>query len=201
MHPSTMTGPGPQSWILQLRERLDSPSPARLQPGEARQAAVLVPLFVDAGELWTLLTKRSEELPHHKGQVAFPGGGHETGEDAWAAALRESQEELGIDPSTVVKLGQLDEASTPSGYHIVPCVGALPHPLKLEVNESEIAEAFPVPLTAFAEPRVVEDRLVRIDGRERSLRIYHVGRHQVWGLTARIVQNLLERLELAPVQG
>ena len=188
---------GPQSWILQLRQRLASPAPRRLRPSEAREAAVLVPLFVDAGALWTLLTKRSEELPHHKGQVAFPGGGLEVGEDSWAAALRESQEELGLEPTTVVRLGELDETKTPSGFHIVPCVGAVPPPADLEVNEEEIAEVFSVPLMAFAEPRASEDRLVRINDKERMIRIYHVGRHQVWGLTARIIQNLLERVDLA----
>ena len=85
----------PQSWILELRERLANPAPRRLAPAEAaerRQASVLVPLYVDAGQLWTLLTRRAETLPQHKGQVAFPGGGLEVGEDFWAAALRESQE-------------------------------------------------------------------------------------------------------------
>ncbi|MDH3745280.1 MAG: CoA pyrophosphatase [Acidobacteriota bacterium] len=201
MEPSKSAGEAPQSWISQLRERLANPAPLRLTPGEARQAAVLVPLFVDAGELWTLLTKRSEEMPQHKGQVAFPGGGQEMGEDPWAAALRESREELGLDPMGVMRLGQLDEAATPSGYHIVPCVGAIPHSVELDVNESEIAEVFPVPLTAFAQPRIVEERVVKVDGRESSIRIYHVGRHQVWGLTARIVQNLLERLGLTVAEG
>ena len=114
------------SWIFELRSRLASPAPQRLPTNEARQAAVLVPLYVEAGELWTLLTKRSETLPQHRGQIAFPGGGREIGEDPWDAALRESQEELGIDPSRVVRIGQLDEASTPSGFNIVPCVGAVP---------------------------------------------------------------------------
>ena len=70
-----MTAP---SWILELRKRLASPPAARLPPNEARQAAVLVPLYVQRGELWTMLTRRSGTLPHHRGQVAFPGGGRET---------------------------------------------------------------------------------------------------------------------------
>ena len=75
-------------WMLEMRSRLGAPAPRRLVPGEARQAAVLVPLYVDAGMLWTLLTKRTDSLPHHRGQVAFPGGGKEMGEDSWGAALR-----------------------------------------------------------------------------------------------------------------
>ncbi len=187
----------PHSWIVELRERLASPPPARLPASEARQAAVLVPVYVEAGQLWTVLTRRSDDLPHHRGQIAFPGGGHEIGEDAWGAALRESQEEIGLDPDRVLRLGLLDEAETPSGFRIVPCVGAVPHPLDTELNEDEIAELFAVPLLAFADVRMVEERQVTINGQERSLRVYHLpGGRQVWGLTARIVQNLLERLGL-----
>lgn len=184
----------PHSWILELRQRLGSPPPRRLPPSEARQAAVLVPLFVDAGELWMVLTKRSESLPHHRNQIAFPGGGREIGENAWSAALREAQEEVGLEPAEVIHIGELDEAHTPSGFHIIPCVGAVPYPFESQINEAEISEVFAVPLLAFADYRVVEDRLVKIDGVERMIRVYHVGSRQVWGLTARIVQNLMERL-------
>ena len=185
----------PHSWICELREQLASPPPERLPPSDdARQAAVLVPLFVDAGELWIILTKRSENLPHHKSQIAFPGGTREVGEDPWTAALRETEEELGIDPRKVLRLGELDEAETPSGFRIVPCVGAVPHPLETRVNEAEIAEVFSVPLLAFSDYRVVENRTVIIDGVERTIRLYHLGKRQVWGLTARILQRLMVRL-------
>ena len=185
----------PHSWILQLRQRLSSPPPVRLPAREARQAAVLVPLYVDAGQLWTLLTRRTDDLPHHRGQIAFPGGGRETGEDAWETALRESQEEIGLDPAQVLRLGELDEAETPSGFRIIPCVGAVPQGVETKPNEAEIAEIFPVPLLAFADVRMAEDREVTINGRTRTLRVYHVaGGRQVWGLTARIIQNLMSRL-------
>lgn len=186
----------PHSWIPEVRQRLETPSPSRLPPSDAREAAVLVPLFVDAGELWTLLTKRAESLPHHKSQIAFPGGGREIGEDPWAAALRETEEELGIDTKQVVRLGELDEAKTPSGFRIIPCVGAVPSSLETDINEDEIAEVFSVPLLAFTDFRAVEDRIVKIDGVERMIRVYHLGSRQVWGLTARIMQNLLHRLGL-----
>ncbi len=186
------------SWITEVRARLSSPAPKRLAPGDARRAAVLVPLYVDAGELWTLLTKRSDEVPHHQGQIAFSGGSLETGEDAWSAALRETREEVGIEPQKVLRLGELDEDQTPSGFRIVPCVGAVAYPVATRINHREIAELFAVPISAFANPQLVEDRMVRLDGDERLLRLYHVAGRQVWGLTARIVFNLLVRLELEP---
>jgi 8-oxo-dGTP pyrophosphatase MutT (NUDIX family) len=187
---------GPNSWIQEVRQRLASPPPRRLPPSEAREAAVLVPLFVDGGELWTLLTKRAESLPHHKSQIAFPGGGREIGEDPWTAALRETEEELGIDTRQVARLGELDEAETPSGFRIIPCVGAVPRDLEPIPNEEEIAEVFSVPLLAFTDFNVIEDRTVKIDGVERMIRVYHLGPRQVWGLTARIMQSLLHRLGL-----
>ncbi|MBZ0100868.1 MAG: CoA pyrophosphatase [Thermoanaerobaculia bacterium] len=190
-----------QSWIHEVRARLGSPPPTRLPVSDSRQAAVLVPLWVDAGELWTLLTKRSEALPHHRGQIAFPGGGRETGEDLWGAALRESEEEIGLPAKVVLRLGQLDEVGSPAGFRIVPCVGAIPKQFEASPSPDEIEETFPIPISALANPRLVEDREVLLNGRRRTIRIYHVGRHLIWGLTARIVQNLLLRLGIPSEMG
>jgi 8-oxo-dGTP pyrophosphatase MutT (NUDIX family) len=189
------------SWIQEIRQRLLQPPATRQPAGEARRAAVLVPLYVDAGELWTVLTQRSHDLPHHKGQFAFPGGGHELGEDDWTAALRETQEELGIDPSKVLRLGELDELEANSGYRIVPCVGALAYPFETEINRAEIVDLFNVPISALANPRLVEDRNVVVDGTERQIRVYHVGSRRVWGVTAQILRNLLTRLGLETTEG
>jgi 8-oxo-dGTP pyrophosphatase MutT (NUDIX family) len=190
-----------QSWILALRERLASPAPRRLAASELRQAAVLVPLYVDAGELWTVLTRRSDDLPTHRGQIAFPGGGRELKEDPWDAALRETQEEIGLDPKRVLRLGQLDEVESPAGFRVIPCVGAIPSNSEFQPNAAEIADVFSLPLTAFANPRMVEERDVLLDGVRRSLRVYHVGNRQIWGLTARVLQSLLVRLGLESEEG
>src|SRR5262249_10362102 len=103
-------------------------------------------------------------------------------------------EEIGIAPERVLKLGQLDEADLPSGFRVLPCVGALPFPFETKASPEEIAEVFAIPVAAFTHPGLVEERRVRLDGRERMLRIYHVGGRQIWGATARILQNLLQRL-------
>jgi 8-oxo-dGTP pyrophosphatase MutT (NUDIX family) len=190
------TASRPRSWILEVRERLASPPPRRLPASDVRPASVLVPLYVDAGELWTLLIKRADALPSHRGQIAFPGGGRELKEDPWAAATREAQEEIGLDPAKVLPLGELDEGESPAGFRVVPCVGAIPYPFETRPDAGEIAEVFSLPLAAFANPRLVEERPVRFDGVERTLRVYHVGSRQIWGLTARILQNLLLRLGL-----
>jgi 8-oxo-dGTP pyrophosphatase MutT (NUDIX family) len=189
----------PTSWITEVRARLASPPPTRLAPPtevEIREAAVLVPLYVDARELWTVLTRRSIDLPHHKGQIAFPGGGRELGETMWQAATREAHEEIALPAEAVVELGQLDEVATPAGFRVFPQVGAIPREFEPVANEGEIDEVFSLPLSALSNPNLVEDRPVVINGQERQLRIYHVGRHQIWGLTARVLQNLLDRLGL-----
>jgi 8-oxo-dGTP pyrophosphatase MutT (NUDIX family) len=199
MTPPPTEGPDRRSWIVEVRARLASPPPRRLSgrpAAELRQAAVLVPLYVDAGELWTVLTKRTDTLPNHPSQIAFPGGSSDVGEDSWTAALREAREEVGLDPQRVVRLGELDEQDVPSGFRIVPCVGAIPHPYELHPSEAEIAEVLRLPLSAFTNPRLVEERTVVYDGVSRGLRIYHVGGRQIWGVTARILSVLLERLGL-----
>lgn len=187
-----------ESWIIALRNRLDSPPPRRLPPKDLRPAAVLVPLFVDAGELWTVLTKRTDTLPSHRSQIVFPGGGREFKEDFWEAALRESQEEIGLDPKAVLRLGELDEQESPAGFRVIPCVGAIPKTSEFQPSEAEIAEVFSLPLSAFANPRMVEEREVTLNGVARNLLIYHVGTRQIWGLPARILQNLMVRLGMEP---
>lgn len=188
----------PDPWWNEVAARLESPSPARLQLGkrDVRPAAVLVPLYVEARALWTILTRRTDQLPTHKGQIAFPGGARELGENPWEAALRETEEEIGLGKQLVLPLGTLDEVETPAGFRVVPCVGVVPAGFVPKIDPGEIAEVFSLPLSALSNPNLIEDRQVKIDGLERSLRIYHVGRHQIWGLTARVLQNLLLRLGL-----
>ncbi|HEX3129294.1 MAG TPA: CoA pyrophosphatase [Thermoanaerobaculia bacterium] len=188
----------PRSWIQEIRDRLTSPPPRRLAANDLRPASVLVPLYVDAGELWTVLTKRTDDLPSHRSQIAFPGGGRELKEDPWAAALRETNEEIGFDPKSILRLGELDEGETPAGFRVIPCVGAIPFPYKATPNAAEISEVFSLPLSAFSNPKMVEERPVKINGVERLLLVYHIGNRQIWGLTARILQNLLVRLGLEP---
>jgi len=186
------------NWIVEVRNRLASPPPQRLpvaRVGEsARRAAVLVPLYVDAGGLWVLLTRRAEDLPYHRGQIAFPGGSLEPGEEPWAAALRESEEEIGLDPKKVLPLGMLDELATPTGFTMQPMVGAVPYPVETRAAAREVAEIFALPLAAVANPQMVERRSVLVDGTPRDLTVFHVGGRQIWGATALVLQNLLDRL-------
>ena len=157
---------------------------------------MLVPLYVDAGELWTVLTKRTDTLPSHRSQIAFPGGGREFKEDPWGAALREAQEEIGLEPKAVLSLGELDEVESP---------GRLPrHPLRRSDPPTYQGQAQPrrdrrslqPPLYAFANPKLVEEREVLSTTSSATSASTTSASRQIWGLTARMLQNLLVRLGL-----
>jgi 8-oxo-dGTP pyrophosphatase MutT (NUDIX family) len=158
-------------------------------------AAVLVPLYVAAGQLWVLLTRRTDSLPQHGGQVAFPGGVREEGdENEVATALREAHEELGIDPSHVVVLGQLNDVWTPSGFLISPVVGAIPFPLTVRPASEEVEAVVQVPFGYLANPVVMEEQELEIAGERAPSPIYHYRSHRIWGATARILADLIGRL-------
>jgi 8-oxo-dGTP pyrophosphatase MutT (NUDIX family) len=173
---------------LLVRER-PSPEPASGQ----RRAAVLVPLFVQDGGLRALLTRRTETVEHHRGQISFPGGVEEEGDEtAFATALRESEEELGIDPGDVRLLGPLTPLTTVTDFFVEPFVAAIPFPHVLRPAEAEIAEVIEVPVAALLDPRALEVRT--LPGRDEPTLFYHYGSHVIWGATARMLKELLDAL-------
>jgi 8-oxo-dGTP pyrophosphatase MutT (NUDIX family) len=184
-------------WFEQIRGRLSQhpATPYALEEGW-RRAAVLAPLYVREKELWLLFTRRTDSLAHHAGQIAFPGGTAEPGEqDLLETALRETREEIGLPAQAVIPLGRLSPVrvrpSGPPGYYVQPYVGAIPWPFELTPSSGEIAEIVEIPVSALMNPRVVEEREVERDGRMERLLFYHYGHHVVWGATARILWELL----------
>ncbi len=175
-----------------------------LQPDIAlREAAVLVGLVHRDTGLHALLTRRTETLRHHAGQVSFPGGRMEP-DDAGplAAALREAQEEIGLAPAQSEPLGYLDPLLTITGYRVVP-VGALLDPtFAPRPDPGEVAEVFETPLAFLMAP----DKLRRVDiefgGRIRHVLEYDTGddapANRIWGVTASILLNLRQHLERLP---
>jgi 8-oxo-dGTP pyrophosphatase MutT (NUDIX family) len=189
-------------WILEIRRRLARewvvPDIVReIAEGtpDARPAAVLVPLYVRDRELWTLFTKRSEAVEHHKGQVSFPGG-MEAMDDAspWETALRETEEEIGVPRAAVLPLGELPEVVTFTGFRIRPFAGALPWPFELRRNEREVESVLQVPIRVLLAPTLVEERAVTWKGRSIPTPVYHVKGHVIWGATAFLLAALLAAL-------
>jgi 8-oxo-dGTP pyrophosphatase MutT (NUDIX family) len=201
----------PADWLTRLRAALWQAPDHRLEqsrvgtrlaavlpeglPESIADAAVLVPIVVHAGVASLLLTVRSSHLRSHAGQISFPGGRLEpTDIDPAAAALRETQEEIGIDPADIELLGFLSDQIIRSGYRITPVVGLLRPGFTLRVDVAEVAEVFELPL-AFA---LSEGNYRSRPGRARGLafEIWELpfGERLIWGATAGILANLRELL-------
>jgi 8-oxo-dGTP pyrophosphatase MutT (NUDIX family) len=158
-----------------------------------REAAVLVPLTVRAGVPVLIVTRRTDTLSRHAGQISFPGGVRDAQDmTPLHTALRELEEEVGVRREQVQVLGMLDEIPTITEFRVVPFVGRLEPGATLTPNPSEIAELIDVPLAALLEPsrQRVEKRFIR--GAERDTYFFEYGGHTIWGATARIVRNLLD---------
>jgi 8-oxo-dGTP pyrophosphatase MutT (NUDIX family) len=179
----------------EVRARIEArrPSEPAIEREGLRRAGVLVPLFVRDAKLWTLLTRRTESVEHHRGQISFPGGSEEeTDESLYATALRETEEELAIDPADVISLGSLSPIVTVTDFYVEPYVAAVPQPYVWQPAEAEIAEVIEAPLGKLMDPAILEQRT--IPGREGTILFYHLDAHVIWGATARILSELLAAL-------
>ena len=158
-------------------------------------AAVLIPLMNRRDGVKVMLTKRSEALPDHPGQISFPGGRINASDASpRAAALRESDEEVGLSPNSVEVVGELDIYITRTGFHITPVVGLVRPPFDIRPNRSEVAEVFELPLDLVVDPANYE-RCSRVyKGHRRTFYVLNFEKHVIWGVTAGILVNLAQVL-------
>jgi 8-oxo-dGTP pyrophosphatase MutT (NUDIX family) len=178
-----------------IRARLAERSPETKAEWEARPAAVLIPLYQEAGAWYVLFTQRTHSVEDHKGQVAFPGGRVDPGDASRiATALREAEEEIGLRRADVAVLGQLDELLTVTQYRITPVVGVIPWPYPFRLSTSELSEVFGVPLRWLADSQNLEiqHREPLIPGPKIPVYYFHYQGRTIWGVTARMLMNLLE---------
>ena len=181
-----------------------------LLPGTPRPAAVLVPLYYSNGHdkaqhIWqVLLTRRTNHVADHQGQVAFPGGGAEPSDtSAEMTALREAQEEIGLDPSQVKILGKMNSLWTISNYMVTPVVGVIPWPFPIQLEEIEVSRVFSIPLNWLADPehhevryRTIPTPYSEVLGREFHPVIYFQPYEEelLWGVSAEIMLRLINIL-------
>ena len=179
---------------LRLGDPTTAETVARLEADPKGEAGVLVPLFEEAGETRVVLTRRAAHLRSHTGQVAFPGGRLEPGEDAVAGALREAHEEIGLDPGEVEVLGQLAPLATvSSGSRIMPFVGALARRPHLSPNPAEVARIFDVSLAELVSDGIYREERWDLPGQgDRPMHFFELEDETIWGATARILMELLE---------
>jgi 8-oxo-dGTP pyrophosphatase MutT (NUDIX family) len=180
-----------------LRSRLASlpaaTAPAR-DPGALVGAAVLVPILLSCPPQ-ILLTRRSESLAQHAGQVSFPGGRIEVGDASpAAAALREAQEELALDPAQVMLLGRLPECATGTGFLITPVVGLLPANVALRPAPEEVAAIFTLSFATLLDPAAPQRRQSLRNGQLREYWSWPHPEHEIWGATAAILLELAQTL-------
>ena len=169
-------------------------------PAAPRPAAVLIP-FLRIADAWHILfTRRTEKVADHKGQVAFPGGRADPSDPSPEfTALREANEEIGVNPGEVSILGRLQELPTVSNYCITPVVGVIPWPYPLRLAAIEVTRAFYIPLTWLADPTHHEIRTRTIPGSVVSIPVIYFQPYDgelLWGVSAQITLNLLITLGL-----
>jgi 8-oxo-dGTP pyrophosphatase MutT (NUDIX family) len=182
-----------------LREVLSPLASAGPPPEGLRSAGVLVPLRTVGGEVSVVLARRTERVPHHKGQVCFPGGSRDPGDrDLLATALRESEEELGIRPSDVELLGAMEPVPTVTGFCIQPFVARIPDAARFLLNEFEVAEVFDAPLSLFTDFSRYRSAETTFLGKPYKVYFLDYGKLTIWGATARILHDLGELALCAP---
>jgi len=157
-------------------------------------AAVLVAI-TDRAEPGVILTVRRDNMRTHAGQVAFPGGRIDAGEDAVTAALREAREEIGIDPAAVEVVGSIEPYRTVTAYCVTPVIGVVPGDLRLELHEPEVADWFEAPLAFLLAPENQQRRSGLFRGLERHYYEILWEDRRIWGATAAMIVNLARRLQ------
>jgi 8-oxo-dGTP pyrophosphatase MutT (NUDIX family) len=178
-----------------LQEILESNEPVRLQSRDSVLAGVLIPLWDPGDEVQVVFTKRNSNLPHHAGQISFPGGVKELGDpDILTTALRETHEEIGIEKSSVRVVARLDQVITITNFLVTPFVGLLDDGVQFDPNPVEVERLVMVPLAKVLDKQNYRYADVDMEGTKlHQMGLSHNGDF-IWGATARMLMNLLDRL-------
>jgi 8-oxo-dGTP pyrophosphatase MutT (NUDIX family) len=188
------------SW-LKARLSLDLAPPPLPRP-DLLPAGVLVPLFFNRDEPHLLFTQRTLTVKDHRGQIAFPGGVRDPKDpDLLATALRESQEEIGLNPEVVEVLGALKPITTITGYAVTAYVGLIPYPYEFHPNPREVRRLLFLPVAGFCDPGRWRVGDYTYKGQSTRVCYWRHDNTTVWGATARIVLNLLALLGENPLPG
>ena len=183
-----------EAWLAGLPPELTA-SFHHLIPAQPTRAAVLVPIVDRADGLTVLLTQRAADLKHHAGQISFPGGRLEPDDaGALAAALRETEEEIGLSRKFVDVVGYLPDHLIISGYRVTPVIGLVSPGFTLRVDRTEVTEAFEVPLQFLLDPAHHQARRRKLG--EGEIEVYDIpyGERNIWGATAGMLMTLYRLL-------
>lgn len=176
-----------------LRGALSPVATSEPLPPGLRSAGVLVPLRDSGGKITVTLARRTERVPHHKGQICFPGGSRDPGDrDLLGTALREAEEELGIRGADVELLGAMERVPTVTGFCIQPFVARIPRDARFQLDGFEVAETFDAPLSVFSDFSRYRAAGTTFLGKPYVVYFLDYDRFTIWGATARILHNLGE---------
>lgn len=160
-----------------------------------KDAAVLIPVVEDGDDAKVILTQRTTRMRKHSGQIAFPGGGIDEGDlSPETAALREAQEEIGLDPSFVETVGRLPQYLAGTGFRIIPVLSVVQRGFTVVPNPDEVDEVFEVPLSFLMDPANHQRDSLPWQGIIRHFYVMPYGERRIWGITAGILRTLYERL-------
>jgi len=182
----TIPSAGLTAWVIGTSGGSDT----LVKPGQMR-----IELYESGGQVHVVLTRRAQHLRSHRGEVSFPGGGQDPGEDLWQTALREAREETALDPASVELIGELDHLRTiTSRSFIVPYVGELPGRPDLVASPNEVEHILHVPLSELLAEGVFREERWGIASMDRPIYFFELVGDTIWGATAAMLRNLLALL-------
>jgi 8-oxo-dGTP pyrophosphatase MutT (NUDIX family) len=177
-----------------LRRALDARPHRTYDLPEGRAAAVLLMLFEREGEPWLVFTKRTQHVQHHKGEISFPGGARDDDDaDIERTAVRETVEELGVDPQDITIVGRLDELPTfVTGYNVTPFVAVVPEQHSYRPSDAEIDEVIELPVDELA--RVGRKDVIVRRGFDIETNVFETRGHFIWGFTGAVLRQFLDEV-------
>ena len=192
-----------KSFKRYIKEQLAARKKTVLNFPDYREASVMIIFMERNGSPHILLTRRTDSVSTHKGQVSFPGGGYDsTDRDFLETALRETKEEVGIEPEKIEILGEFDEYMTISGFHVHVFIGALNFLQDYKVSRDEIDEILEVPFSLFCGEKYSRYDKINFNGMDYEIYYYDYNSTTIWGMTARILTDFGRKIfktRLCPV--
>ena len=190
-----------KDFIDQIRKILNTRDRSIIEQPSLARAAVLVPLFKKGEDCHIVVTKRSDNVRYHKGEISFPGGVFDERDlELQRTALREAFEEIGLKESDVQIIGVLDDIITVTQFIVTPFVGLFPYPYPFELSPIEIAELIEVPLSALLDEDCFSEREIIRGTRKEVVLAYQYENHIIWGATARILKQFLDLISHPSVE-
>jgi 8-oxo-dGTP pyrophosphatase MutT (NUDIX family) len=184
-----------KAFLDDLKKRLDAYRVREIHKEDLRPASVFMLFMMKEGEPHILLTKRTEKVKDHKGQISFPGGAYDKEDgDLLATAYRETLEEVGIPERDIEYIGRFDDYISVSGYRVSTFIGSVKYPVKYDFNEHEIDEHIEVPFSLFSNRNFDRVEKFNMDGVEYIVYYYIHQGHEIWGLTARIITDFVKKI-------